>query len=416
MATPGRALDHISRGTLDLSKVKHVVLDEGDTMLEMGFAKDVESIVSNVKKPGEKSRKMASSALERMDDAFGVGQIEIGDDLDDDDDVFPDFDDEELGLPAKARSPSNGRDVQMLLFSATMPGWICKLTDKHMVNPVFLDAVQEGETRLADTIKHVAIRLPPTNDRMEAVMALLGDVILTKGRGGQTIVFTNKKEDADNLFASQCFGQLRTQILHGDISQNTRQNTLKAFKKGQVDVLIATDVAARGIDIAGVDLVVHTCLPMDPDTYVHRSGRTGRAGRNGTSVLFLGDGEERKLPMFENTLQFRFGRAGAPTAREVSDASAAHATIKVDTIQEEVVNHFLPHARALMEKAARKARQSSAGALLDVDDLEGEEIAVVEEVEDDVDDGPVEYTPELVEDVLARCLAAICNRNSIVSR
>ena len=157
VATPGRALDHISRGTIDLSNVKHVVLDEGDTMLEMGFQKDVETIIMNVKAPGEEARKKATESLSSDNDRWDIE--------DEDDDV-------------KAKSD---RDVQMLLFSATMPGWICKLTDKHMIDPIFLDAVQEGDSRLAAEISHFAVPLPPVGDRFNSVVSCIEDLILTKG-------------------------------------------------------------------------------------------------------------------------------------------------------------------------------------------------------------------------------------------
>lgn len=163
VATPGRILDHISRGTVDLSSVKHVVLDEGDTMLEMGFQKDVENIILNVKAPGEESRKAAAASL--ADSSFGQddgdwGSFSEDNNDDDDDDVnLGEFDEEEVEVETnKFDAKRADTDVQMLLFSATMPGWICKLTDKHMVNPIFLDAVQENESRLAATISHFTVR------------------------------------------------------------------------------------------------------------------------------------------------------------------------------------------------------------------------------------------------------------------
>lgn len=156
VATPGRALDHISRGTINLSNVKHVVLDEGDTMLEMGFQKDVETIIMNVKAPGEEARKKATASLSDDNDRWAV----------DDDDVVAKSD----------------RDVQMLLFSATMPGWISKLTDKHMIDPIFMDAVQEGDSRLAAEITHFAVPLPPVGDRFSSVVSCIEDLILTKGK------------------------------------------------------------------------------------------------------------------------------------------------------------------------------------------------------------------------------------------
>ena len=401
VATPGRCLDHISRGTLDLANVRHIVLDEGDTMLEMGFQKDVESIMANVKAPGEESRRLAQSSLEEM----GMGDGDGGGGYSEKEDrrgggwgndrQQEEEEEESDGIDwgtgtgtgtGQAAAPAVTRDVQTLLFSATMPGWICQLTDKHMIEPVFLDAVQEGETRLAPTIEHLAVRLPALDDRLDGVTAFVEDVILTKGAGGQTIVFTNTKDEADKLAGSAAFGNFNVGVLHGDIGQNSRQNTIKQFKEGTVEVLVATDVAARGLDIAGVDLVVHTAPPGDSDTYVHRSGRTGRAGRNGTSVLLHTDREERRLLNLENDLSFRFLKVGPPSTDEISAACATFAARRLDKVDEEVLKYFLPHARTLL--AGKSDAIDGVGGDADVD----------------------------VEVLLARCLAAISNRNVISSR
>ena len=386
-------------------------------MLEMGFQKDVESILSNVKVPGEKSRKLAKSLLEsEYDDDRDSGTRRksfIADNNDEEDDGFDDFtdeaddgDDDFRSFAAKAKkNAADGevaRNVQMLLFSATMPGWICKLTDKHMNSPTFLDAVQEGETRLSDSIKHYSIRLPQGVSRTDAVGNFAQDLILTKGAGGQTILFTNTKEEADTLFGAECFGSMRCQVLHGDISQNTRQATIKQFREGQIEVLIATDVAARGLDIAGVDLVLHTAPPNDHDTYVHRSGRTGRAGRNGTSICLFTGSEEGKLRQFENALNFKFERAGPPTLKDISEASAVLAANKLESVSKSVVKYMLPHAKTLIENLSREAEAE-----------EGEE-------ENDTDAAapaaPQLTTEEKYELLVAKCLAAMSNRKSIRSR
>ena len=406
VATPGRMLDHISRGTVDLSSIKHVVLDEGDTMLEMGFQKAVESIILNVKSPGEKARRSAASALvdeyggsdnykeQAADDDWGEGSPTIaGKDSN-----------------SRASQKSAARGVQMLLFSATMPGWICQLTDKHMRDPVFLDSVQEGETRLADTITHYAVRLPSMSDRLSAVTSYVEDLILTKGAGGQTIVFCNTKEEADNLVGSNCFGQLKSQVLHGDIGQNSRQATIRQFKQGTVDVLVATDVAARGLDIAGVDLVVHTGPPNDADTYVHRAGRTGRAGRNGTSIILYSAAEERKLTLFENTLKFRFQRTGPPTTEQICEASVIYAMKRLNQVDNNIAMHFLPHARRILQASNAAYGSESAG-----DTITGLDSASNTQL---VDDQAAESTPNSasLETLISKCLAAISNRNSIASR
>lgn len=423
VSTPGRILDHITRGTVDLSGVQHVVLDEGDMMLEMGFQKDVETILSNVKVPGEKSRKAAQQALERDSDSrgrsFDADDDEddlnglFGDDADSEDDDFQSF----AAKEKRRDAIKEGRDVQMLLFSATMPGWICKLTDKHMVEPVFLDAVQEGETRLSASIKHYSLRLPQGSSRVESIQSLAEDLILTRGSGGQTIVFTNTKEEADALFGSECFGSMRSQVLHGDISQNTRQATIKQFRDGQIEVLIATDVAARGLDIAGVDLVLHTAPPNDHDTYVHRSGRTGRAGRNGTSICLFSGSEESKLRMFEIQLNFKFEKTGPPTVRDISEASAVIASKKLSQVNKNVVKYMIPHAKLIVESLQNSMGILAEPADPDAADFEpedGEEGASTAETEED--EGNQMTLTEKYELLVAKCLAAMSNRKSMTSR
>ena len=410
VATPGRALDMISRGAVDLSGVKHVVLDEGDTMLEMGFQKDVENIILNVKKPGDEARAAAANSL--VDDDFDEYDDYGDDDYGDEEDKF------DANVDMSSSEVSRANEVQMLLFSATMPGWICKVTDKHMDDPVFLDAVQDGETRLADTITHLAVKLPPVFDRFEAISSVAEDLILTKSMGGQSIVFTNTKDEADRLVSSDCLGSLRTQVLHGDISQNTRQTTLKSFKQGSIDVLVATDVAARGLDIAGVDLVVHTGPPSDHDTYVHRSGRTGRAGRKGTSILLFSGNEERKLSMYERSLNFKFQRAGPPSPYEITEAGAVYANKKLGMIEPSVVRHFLPHARTLMSKGLPTGKDVEAHKAME-DDAEtlasgSEDMSVAKAAMEYM---PREtYTADEVEELMARAIAAISNRQSLTSR
>jgi ATP-dependent RNA helicase DDX21 len=384
VATPGRMLDHITRGTVDLSAIRHVVLDEGDTMLEMGFQKAVESIILNVKTPGEKARRSAQYALQDDDEQDG----------------------DNIGGGEESSAAAGKSRVQMLLFSATMPGWICKLTDKHMRDPIFLDAVQEGETRLAGTIKHYSVRLPSaSSSRDEAVTSIVEDLILTKGSGGQTIVFTNTKHEADSLASSSCFGQLKSQVLHGDISQSARQSTIRQFKQGAIDVLVATDVAARGLDIAGVDLVLHTAPPGDADTYVHRAGRTGRAGRNGTSIVLCTGAEERKLGVFESALNFRFLRSPPPAALEIAEACSDMATQRLNKINPEVVKYFAPHATKLVSS-------------LQLLHSEGGNASKAGSADDGVNGagGVVRIKEAALVDIMARCLSAISNRNTITSR
>lgn len=397
VGTPGRMLDHISRGTVNLGNVKHVVLDEGDTMLEMGFQKDVETILMSVKSPGDKAREMATKSLAAM------GENEVGDFARQEEDWFDHFVDE----------PVRPDRVQMLLFSATMPGWICKLTDKMMQDPIFLDAVQEGETRLANTIKHVAISLPAyTNSggpqgRVKCIGQILEDIIMVQGQGGQCIVFTNFKDDCDYLVGSDTFSRLRAAALHGDISQNQRTETIRAFKEKRIDVLVATDVAARGLDIAGVDLVVHCALPNDVDSYVHRSGRTGRAGRPGTSVLLYNSDEDvSKMSDYQRRLMFQYTYNSLPSPNEVVESYVHSIDNKIEGVSNSVCKYFLPHAQAFLAKARK-------GELLPQDDVL--DVAVVD---GESSPAPVEAAPvaDQTEELVARLMAALSNRQSFSTR
>jgi ATP-dependent RNA helicase DDX21 len=220
---------------------------------------------------------------------------------------------------------------------------------------------------------------------------------LTHGGGGQTIIFTSTKEEADKLCSSRYFGHLKSQVLHGDISQATRQRTLRQFRENEIDVLVATDVAARGLDIAGVDLVVHTAPPRDEDSYVHRSGRTGRAGRSGKSVLFYSRSEGHHLKLLENKLLFAFKRIGPPSPEEISEASGLYVMKKLTSIDDEMVKYFVPQAKTIVQNALN-------GSLWTSDIMHDESL-------------PVQKSKELIiEELLARCIISISQRKSVTSR
>jgi ATP-dependent RNA helicase DDX21 len=346
ISTPGRLLDHLNQRTIDLKNVNHVVLDEGDTMLEMGFQDDVEKILSYVKSGDQKG-------------------------------------------------------VQMMLFSATMPGWICKITDRLMNQPIFLDAVQEGENRLAETITHYSVLLPESMERMDAVVSYLEDIILTKNNAGQSIVFANTKLDCDRIIREKCFGHLTAAVLHGDVSQAGRLQTLREFREKSIDILVATDVAARGLDISGVELVVHIEAPKDSDSYVHRSGRTGRAGRSGSSILFYRKEEESYLRNLQKEQHFSFLRIGPPTTAAICRASEGIVKKRLDMVSSEAINHFLPYAEELLKKAREGKLFQNVDGMGNSDNSVGSGI-VDEEV--------------AVQQLIARCVASIGNRASITSR
>lgn len=353
VATPGRALDHITRKSLDLSTISHVVLDEGDTMLEMGFQKHVEVILANVKYPGELARQAAEKSLKDDD--------ENNDDDEDDMESSVSFDANSI-ISSKTSKNRQGQ-VQMLLFSATVAGWICKLTDKHMTNPIFLDSVKQGETRLPKTITHYSMQFPETGpaakSRMKATVLCVQDAVLHHSGGGQVIVFTDTKLEADGLLKSPALEGFRPQTLHGGMTQRARQSTIRQFKEGKIDLLLATDIASRGIDVDGVDLVIHSQPPDNLDSYVHRSGRTGRVGRAGSSIVLHNSSQKEldKLSNFEKSLNFQFSRltpSDPSESNSISNSINNNSDSDSGDIDSRLQTSKLNYAKLKMEKSSKK--------------------------------------------------------------
>ncbi|GBG79902.1 hypothetical protein CBR_g30167 [Chara braunii] len=283
VGTPGRVIDLIERGALDLSDVRFLVLDEADQMLAVGFEEDVEKILERV--PGQR---------------------------------------------------------QSMLFSATMPSWVKKLSRKYLNNPLTIDLVGEDEDKLAEGIKLVAVR---TTDNMKR--SILADLITVYGKGAKAIVFTQTKREADDVAVS--LGRtLGCQALHGDIGQHQREKTLQAFRDGRFAVLVATDVAARGLDIPNVDLVIHFELPNDAETFVHRSGRTGRAGKKGTALVMYTDSQNRTLKMIERDANCFLERVPPPHVEDVLRASSEQAKEAIERVHPDLRDVFLPAAEKLI--------------------------------------------------------------------
>ncbi|KAL5707011.1 RNA helicase [Ranunculus cassubicifolius] len=241
VGTPGRVIDLMNRGALVLNEVQFIVLDEADQMLAVGFEEDVEKILDK--------------------------------------------------LPPKRQS---------MMFSATMPQWIIKLTQKYLKNPLTVDLVGDSDQKLADGISLYAIQ---SDNYTKA--SILAPLIKEHGKGGKCIVFTQTKRDADRLAYSMA-SQFKCEALHGDITQNQRERTLAGFREGRFNVLVATDVAARGLDVPNVDLVIHYELPNNSEIFVHRSGRTGRAGKKGSAILIYTDTQSRAVRTIERDVGSKF--------------------------------------------------------------------------------------------------------------
>lgn len=228
IATPGRLLDLMNQGCIDLAQIEMIVLDEADRMLDMGFLPDVKRILS--------------------------------------------------------RLPQNR---QTLFFSATMPPSIVDLAKRMLTQPVNVQ-IQSNSVSV-DKIEQKVLFLQ-RNQKQESLRG-----IVTADDAGQVLVFTRTKRGADVVARKLDQSGVKTAAIHGNKSQNARQRALEAFRKYQIKVLVATDVAARGIDIDGITHVVNFDLPVDPESYVHRIGRTGRAGASGVAISFCTDGERREL-------------------------------------------------------------------------------------------------------------------------
>ncbi|XP_006820781.1 nucleolar RNA helicase 2-like isoform X2 [Saccoglossus kowalevskii] len=293
VGTPGRILDYVQKNTLNLSQLKHVILDEVDRMLDMGFADTVEEILS---------------ASYKMDNP--------------------------------------GENPQTLLFSATLPEWVYRTAKKYMKSEIKrVDLIGQQKLKTATTVEHLAIRC---HYRQRA--ATISDVVqVYSGKHGRCMIFTETKKDANEMGLSSSIRQ-DVQVLHGDIAQNQREITLKGFRDGKFRCLVATDVAARGLDIPEVDLIVMCEPPKDAENYIHRSGRTGRAGRTGVSVCFYKPNEEHVLKLIERRAGIKFRRVGAPQPEDIIKTSADDALKSLDAVPESAIKLFHEAAEKLIEE------------------------------------------------------------------
>ncbi|XP_061366185.1 DEAD-box ATP-dependent RNA helicase 3, chloroplastic-like isoform X1 [Gastrolobium bilobum] len=238
---------------------------------------------------------------------------------------------------------------QSMLFSATMPAWVKKLARKNLDNPLTIDLVGDEEEKLAEGIKLYAISATATSKR-----TILSDLITVYAKGGKTIVFTQTKRDADEV-SLVLTNSITSEALHGDISQHQRERTLNGFRQGKFTVLVATDVAARGLDIPNVDLIIHYELPNDPETFVHRSGRTGRAGKEGTAIVMYTSSQRRTVRSLERDVGSKFEFVSAPAMEEILESSAEQVVATLKGVHPESVAFFTPTAQKLIEEQGTSA-------------------------------------------------------------
>ncbi|MBI5141371.1 MAG: DEAD/DEAH box helicase [Nitrospirae bacterium] len=250
VGTPGRVIDHITRKSLSLAEIRHVVLDEADEMLNMGFVDDIKTILD--------------------------------------------------GVPAER---------QMMLFSATMPREIMRISENYMRDPMKIRVA--AQNTVVDAIKQVFHEV-----REDDKISVLSRIIDTE-LPSLMLVFCHTKRETDEV--AESLGRLgyKAGAIHGDFTQAARDEAMGKFRKGQIDILVATDVAARGIDVSDVSHVVNYSLPQNPEAYVHRIGRTGRAGKSGIAISLVSSRQFGRLRMIERTAKTVISRAMSPSWADV---------------------------------------------------------------------------------------------------
>ena len=243
---------------------------------------------------------------------------------------------------------STPKERQTMLFSATIPDGLARIARNYLDNPLTVDLVGDSRMQAATSVEHLKIKAGRTRTR------LLAD-LLTVYNPERAIIFTRTKREVDELALELIHRGIEAEALHGDLAQSQRERALGAFRSGRVRVLVATDVAARGLDIPEVDLVVQYHLPQDPESYVHRSGRTGRAGRTGTAIVLYGDRELRDLRGLENATGVHFQERAHPTAKEVREAGARTAADEVRAVGTEYAEPFRAEAERLFSELGLEA-------------------------------------------------------------
>lgn len=251
VGTPGRIIDHLNRGTLDLSELRFLVLDEADEMLSMGFTEDVEAILA-----------------------------------------------------------ATGPDKQVALFSATMPKAIRRLAAKYLDDPV--EVAVKGKTTTSANVRHRCL-LVAYPQKVEALTRILE----TEEFDGM-IVFVRTKNETETLAEKLRARGFSAAAINGDLTQQQRERTIDQLKRGAVDILVATDVAARGLDVDRLSHVVNFDIPTDTDSYVHRTGRTGRAGRSGEAVSFVTPRERHLLAAIERATKQKLTMVPIPSVEDVN--------------------------------------------------------------------------------------------------
>jgi ATP-dependent RNA helicase DeaD len=251
VGTPGRVMDHLEKGTLDLTQLRFLVLDEADEMLKMGFAEDVETILADT--------------------------------------------------PA---------DKHVALFSATMPAQIRRISKKYLTDPVEVTVKNKTTTSANINQRYLIVSYPQKVDALTRILEVENFEAM--------IVFVRTKNETELLAEKLRARGLSAMAINGDVPQNVRERTVNQLKAGKLDILVATDVAARGLDVERISHVVNYDIPTDTESYVHRIGRTGRAGRHGESIAFVTPRERHLLRAIEKATRQPLTQMQLPTVDDIN--------------------------------------------------------------------------------------------------
>ena len=283
VGTPGRIMDHLEKGTLDLSQLRFLVLDEADEMLKMGFAEDVETIL--------------------------------------------------------AETPD---DKHVALFSATMPAQIRRISKKYLADPVEITVKNKTTTSSSIRQRYLVVSYPQKVDALTRIL----EVENFEGM----IVFVRTKNETEQLAEKLRARGFSAMAINGDVAQPVRERTVNQLKTGKLDILVATDVAARGLDVERISHVINYDIPTDTESYVHRIGRTGRAGRSGDSIAFVTPRERHLLRAIEKATRQPLTQMQMPSVDDINstrlsrfDDAITAALAEPDRISffRDVVTHYV---------------------------------------------------------------------------
>ena len=288
VGSPGRVIDHLTRETLNLKNIEHLILDEGDEMLNMGFIEEIEEIM-------------------------------------------------------KYTNPSK----RTLLFSATMPPRIKDLANKYMDGYEFLSIKKDDPTTKLTEQIYFEVR---ESDKFEALCRIID---IEEDFYG--LIFCRTKSDVDKVASRLLDRGYDAESIHGDITQSQRERTLNKFKKQRVNILVATDVAARGIDVNNLTHVINYALPQDPESYVHRIGRTGRAGNEGTAITFITPSEYKRLMFIQRIARTDIKKSKIPKIKDIIAAKQNKISEDINNaLQDEIPPEYYKWAKKLLKDDPEK--------------------------------------------------------------